>query len=58
MMVDELRGARLFADDNGRWKTIYSNNILEMIGFATGVDITRKRYTKAGIRKLIAQTKP
>ena len=57
-MIEELRKAKLFVDDDsGWWHQVYSSNIIEDIGRALGLDLTRKRYTKLDVRKLVAVAK-
>ena len=57
-MIEELRKAKLFIDeDSGWWHQVYSSNIIEDIGRALNLDLTRKRYTKLDVRKLVAAAK-
>lgn len=57
-MIEELRKAKLFVDDDsGWWHQVYSSNIIEDIGRALNLDLTRKRYTKLDVRKLVAVAK-
>lgn len=36
---------------------MYSSNIIEEIGRELGLDLTRKRYTRIDVRKLVATAK-
>ena len=57
-MIEELRKAKLFVDeDSGWWHQVYSSNIIEEIGRELGLDLTRKRYTRIDVRKLVATAK-
>lgn len=57
-MVEELRKAKLYVDeDSGWWHQVYSSNIIEDIGRALGLDLTRKRYTRLDVRRLVAAAK-
>ena len=56
-MTEELRKANLYIDDDGWLKSMYSSNILKAVGEATGVDMTRKKFTKADLRKIIGSTR-
>lgn len=57
-IVEELRKASLFVNDSdGWWYSTYCSNIIEAIGKATGLDLTRERYLKTDIRRMIASTK-
>ena len=56
-MTEELRKANLFLDEDGWMKNTYSSNVLKAVGEATGIDMTRKKYRKADLRKIIGSTR-
>ena len=56
-IVESLRRAQLVHEDSNIYMSTFCDRVLERIGIATGIDMTRKRFSKQDLRSLNNQTK-
>jgi len=56
-IVDSLRRAQLVRMDSNTYMSTFCDRVLERIGIATGIDMTRKYFSKQDVRSLNNLTK-
>lgn len=58
VIIEELRKANLYiAEDDEKFYSTYCSNALWLIAEKTGLDLTRRVYSKKDLRELVAQSK-
>ncbi len=56
-IVESLRRAQVVLEDSTTYMSTYCDRVLERIGIATGIDMTRKRFSRQDLRSLNNLTK-
>ncbi len=56
-MIESMRKAKLVKTDDNLLVSSYCDNVLEKIGSALDLDLTKRRYTKTEMDRLLAKTR-